>query len=292
MRGTSLLGPVVALTLISSLAACGRPAEVSEAATAADAAVAAAIGGKSAEVAAAAPASRPAISIPQLAYSYSYLLSAPAEAIRQMVGQHESACAQAGPDVCQITSASVSGEGEDKISGTLTLRATPDWLRTFRGQLEADIAKTGGRIERSSVATDDLSRSIVDTEAAIRAQIALRDRMEGLLANSRGKLPELIELRQQLAQVQADLDAGQSELRIMRARVTMAELKITYEAGAVLSPEGAWAPLGKSLAKVVEGQVAFLSGLVMLTAWVGPWLLLAGGGVWLFRRNRAKRPAA
>ena len=70
------------------------------------------------------------------------------------------------------------------------------------------------------------------------------------------------------------------------------ELKITYEAGPVLAPEGTWAPLGKSLATVVEGQVAFLSGLVMLAAWIGPWLLLAGGGIWLFRRSRAKRPAA
>jgi hypothetical protein len=219
-------------------------------------------------------------------------LSAPAEAIRQMVARHESACVQAGPTVCQITSASVSGAGEDRINGTLTLRATPDWLTAFRGKLEADIEGAGGRVVRSSVATDDLSRSIVDTEAAIRAQTALRDRMEDLLANSRGKLPELIELRKQLAQVQGELDAGQSELRMMRARVAMAELKITYEAGPVLAPEGTWAPLGKSLGTVVEGQVAFLSGLVMLAAWVGPWLLLVGGGIWLFRRNRAKRPAA
>lgn len=284
MRGTSLLGPIAALSLIAGLAACSQPAETSQ-----DNAV-------TKEAAAAAPATlqaaRPAVSIPQLAYSYSYLLSAPADAIRQMVSRHENACVAAGAATCQITGASVSGEGQDRISGALTLRATPEWLAAFRARLETDIAASGGRVVESSVDTDDLSRSIVDTEAAIRAQTVLRDRMEDLLANSRGKLPELIELRKQLAEVQGQLDAGQSELRMMRARVSMAELKITYESGAVLARDGAWAPLGASLGTVVDGQVAFLSGLVMLLAWVGPWLLLAGGGVWVFRRVRAKRPAA
>ena len=58
----------------------------------------------------------------------------------------------------------------------------------------------------STVETDDLSRSIVDTEAALRSKRALRDRLQALLQRPADKVQDLFDVEQQLTQVQTEID--------------------------------------------------------------------------------------
>lgn len=298
MRQTYVIVPSLMFAL--ALSACGQPAERTDGG-AADLAAETVAAKAAPEAEAAAPkAERPAISIPQLAYSYDYMLSAPAKAIRGMVSRHEAACAQAGPSVCQITGSAVQEAGQDQITGTLTLRATPAWLTRFRGGLEGEAKTAGGRVTRATVQSEDLSRQIVDTEATIRAKATLRDRLQVLLATRPGKLSELLELERELAQVQGELDATQSELAVMRSRVATSELKLTYESVGVLAPQGVLAPLAEAVSGVAGIVVATLAVMVTALAWTAPWALLVGGAAWVYLRRRggvravkaAKQPAA
>ena len=238
---------------------------------------------------AAAPA--PASSVPLLAYSYAYSLAAQPEAIRSLVARHEAACIQAGRAACQLTGADVTEVGEDHVRGRLSLRATPAWLSRFRAGLAAEAQAAGGRIVNATVRSEDLSRQIVDTEAALRAKSTLRDRLQALLATRPGRLSELLELERELARIQGEIDATQSQLTAMRTRVATSELVMTYESAGVLAPDGVFAPLRIAAEEFVGMAVVGLATLVRIVAWLLPWALVLGAVGWVIRRLMRKRQA-
>lgn len=232
------------------------------------------------------------LSIPQLAYSYKYALAAPPKKVRGLVSKHEQACWAAGPTVCQITGSSVTEDGPDKVAATLTLRAQPAWLRTFRAGLEADTKAAGGRMITADTASDDLSRNIVDTEAGIRARTVLADRLEAALRTRSGKVSELFEMEQQLAQVRGEIDAARSELAMMRTRVATSELRIDYRSEGVLAPSGSFAPIGEAAGDVVGIFVATLAFLIRALALLAPVAGVIGAAWWLIRTLNRRKPAA
>lgn len=286
---------IIALTL--TLAGCGKAADQTTTSTkdevAAVAADAAASPPATAEMApqvdrAVGPATEnPAVpaGVPMLAYSYNYAIEASPKAVRTLSARHEAACAAAGAAVCQVTGLEMGERGEDQLTATLYIRATPVWLKRFRAGLESEAKSAGGRVTRSGVSSEDLSRQIVDTEAALRAKTTLRDRLQGLLASRPGKLGELIELERELARVQGEIDASQSELQMMRMRVATSDLTIRYESAGVLAPQGVLSPLAGALSDFLGILVFTLAGMIRFIAWTAPWIVLGGVLLWLFRKR-------
>jgi len=271
-----------------SLAACQKAEQAAESAPAADTAAApATTAGRTG------PAERPApvLSIPQLAYVYKYALAAPPDAVRGLVARHEQVCWAAGPAVCQVTGSTVTEDGPDKVAATLTLRAQPAWLRVFRQGLESDTKAAGGRMVTTDTSSDDLSRAIVDTEAALRAKTVLRDRLEQTLRTRPGKVGEFFEMEQQLAGVQGEIDAARSELAMMKTRVATSELRIDYSSEGVLAPRGTLAPIGQAAGDVASIFVATLAFLIRALALLAPVAGLGALAWWLSRGLRGKAAA-
>lgn len=225
---------------------------------------------------------------PMLAYSYRYGLTLPASSVPDLLARHEAACTRAGFRLCQVVSSSINQVNRDVVRGELTLRATPTWLKPFRNGLAGEAKATGGRLASSRVASEDLSREIVDTEAQLRAKTTLRDRLQALLASRPGKLSDLLDVERELARVQGEIDSTQSQLAIMRGRVATSELTIDYASLGAAEPNGGWSPLAKSLRDFADIVAESLGGLVRLVAWVGPWLLVGGGLIWIFRKRLPK----
>ena len=158
-----------------------------------------------------------AVSVPMLAYEYSLGVEVPLRRLAGLVDKHEKACTDAGPAVCQVIGANTSADGGDGgARATLTIRATPAWLKTFRAQIQKDAASNGGKVANTNVQAEDLTRQIVDTEAALRAKTTLRGRLEQLLASRPGALSDLLEVDRELARVQAEIDDTQSDQPVMR----------------------------------------------------------------------------
>jgi hypothetical protein len=173
----------------------------------------------------AAPA--PALSIPQLAYVYDYAFALPANRIEQTLDYDQQACVVAGPTVCQLLGSGLTRSDRGLARGRLKLQATSAWIDHFRAGAADEAKAAGGRVDAAKLASEDLSRSLVDTEAALRAKTALRDRLQQLLAARRGKLSDVMDVEHELTQAQADLDATTSELPVMRGRVAMSKLMST-----------------------------------------------------------------
>ena len=236
------------------------------------------------EAAAQAPA-RPIVSVPMMAYRYEYALETPAEALRGLIRKHEAACIAAGPASCQMVGQTVHGEGRDQVVGELSLRAAPDWLRRFREGLDSQAREAGGRVVSSSTQSEDLTRQIVDTEAAIRAKSTLRDRLQAVLASRPGKLSELLEVERELARVQEEIDATQSALAVMRTRVATSALTIRYRSTGVIAAEGALAPLRDAVSDIVPMLIGFLAVMIRVLTLLLPLVLIVGAAVWLLRKR-------
>jgi len=235
---------------------------------------------------------RPSALLPMMAYEYLYRLEAPVKRLPELLEKHEKACVDAGPTVCQVVGAEITSEGQDSARGRLVVRAAPDWLKRFRATLKADTEAAGGRVANANVQAEDLTRAIVDTEANLRAKKSLRDRLEALLASRPGKLQELLEVERELARVQGEIDATESELAVMRTRVATSKLTIDYVSEGVIAPDSAVRPLTEAVNDVAGYFFGGLALIVILLAVLAPFALVFGPLGWLLLRWLKKRRAA
>lgn len=116
-----------------------------------------------------------------------------------------------------------------------------------------------------------------------------------MLANRTGKLDDLLQVEQELARFQAEIDAARSELAAMRGRVAMSRLTLTYDSRPPLAAPGAWTPLSEDLRGATGLFAANLGALVSLLAALTPFVVvvaLAGGLILAVRRTRRRNPPA
>jgi hypothetical protein len=224
-----------------------------------------------------------------LAYAYQTGLRIPGDRLIGVMDAHVQACQQAGPRLCQLVGSNRSGDPESYLSGSVQMRGEPSWLRTFMGGLERQADAAGGRIVSQSTSTEDLTRAIVDTEAQLRAKRALRDRLQRLLETRPGRLSDLLEAERALAQVQGEIDSVQSGLAVMRSRVSMSELTISYESSAEPLRSDLFEPLTEALANFAGWIVKGLAAIITAVAVLLPWAGLAALILWLTRGWRRTR---
>jgi hypothetical protein len=224
-----------------------------------------------------------------LAYAYQIGLELPAANVSAVVERHATACQQAGPRVCQLIGSNVSGDPESAMNGYVSMRGEPNWLRSFMSGLEAEAEQAGGRILQETTNSEDLTRAIVDTEARLRAQTALRDRLQRLLESRPGRLSDLLEVERELARVQAEIDSVQSNLAVMRTRVSMSELTLNYQSAPRPLRSDTFRPLGEALANFLGFVVAGFAAIITVIAVLLPWALVIGLIVWAALRWRKRR---
>ena len=287
------------LVMLLSLAACGsqeaaapadlpmgkmaaEPAVALEAS--ADAMAAAGVAGSAPLLGPTQPNLPPDTASPTLiAYSYAMNVELPAKQVIAARDAHVAACAAAGPARCQLLNSSSNVMGEEQVSASLQLRGTPAWLEAFRASVAADAQRLDGRVIGSSISSEDLTRQIVDTEATLRAQTQLRSRLSELLAKHQGKLADLLEVERELARVQAEIDARTSALNVMRTRIAMSDLSISYQSRGVLVSDRTADPTIAALLEFFDTVSYSFASVIRFVASILPWLLVLLPALWLIR---------
>ncbi|HVZ29658.1 MAG TPA: DUF4349 domain-containing protein [Asticcacaulis sp.] len=274
---------------VACLTACQKPAASYE--DAAPAAYAPRGGQPEAEASDAKGATEAALRVPQLAYDYSYGFSAGAANLEALVKADQSACERAGVLECQMISMTSNNDRDAAyVNKTLELRVTPHWLKTWQGQLEANVAKAHGRIVSQSVSSEDLSLQIVNTTAHIQNQQALRDRLIQIIKGSHGKIADLVEAETQLAKVQEDIDASQSALAVMQKRVATTHLTLTYQSEAVAASQGTFAPVVDACKNILRNMMGMVGILITLLSYLAvPAVILVPLAMWLLKRRKARK---
>jgi hypothetical protein len=224
-----------------------------------------------------------------LAYSYQMGLEIPAQHLANVMDAHVRACTDAGPRLCQLISSSRAGDPGSSMSGSVDLRGEPAWLRTFMGGLDAQASAAGGRVTNQATSTEDLTRNIVDTEAHIRAQTALRDRLQRMLQSHPGRLSDLLDVERELARVQGEIDSTQSELAVMRTRVAMSELTISYASAPQSVGSDTFEPLRHALTGFLGVVVIGFAAIITAIAGLLPFAIVVVPIVWAALRWRTRR---
>lgn len=229
---------------------------------------------------------QPSAGAPMLAYVYGVGLEIPARGVRPLMTSHEQACRTAGPRVCQVINSSINAQGEDQIYGNITLRAEPRWLETFRGGLEGQAKDAGGRLREQTVASEDLTRQIIDTSARLNAQKTLRDRLQQILRTRPGRLADLLETERELARVQGEIDSAESQLAVMRERVNMSLLNLSYASKPTAVTGGTFDPVISAITDFFGIVMQGLGGIIRLIAFAIPVALVLAPLGWLALRWR------
>lgn len=233
-----------------------------------------------------------AVTIPQIAYAYKYDFRLPESAIARTQAAHVALCDRLGPARCQLI-ASQSGGGEDRTAAAgLKLRVASALARQFGAALQGAVAKEGGRAMSSSIAAEDVSKAITDTDARLRQRTLLVARLTEILRTRQGKVAELVEAERSVAAAQEEIDQARGELADLRGRVAMSTVDIGYQAIAATidAPRtGLGDAVAQSWSVFVLGLVAMLSAAIFLL----PWALVAGGialAVRAWRRRTGRHP--
>ena len=215
------------------------------------------------------------VTVPQIAYSYRYDFRLPEPAVARAQAAHVALCDRLGPARCQLV-ASQSGGGENETAAaSLKLRVASALARQFGADLGAVVAREGGRPVSSSIAAEDVSKAIVDTDARLRQRTLLVTRLTEVLRTHSGKVSELVEAERSVAAAQEEIDQARGELADLRGRVAMSTVEISYRAIAptIDAPRtGVSDAVAQSWSIFVLGLGALLSTAIYLL----PWAVLAG----------------
>lgn len=220
-----------------------------------------------------------------LAYSYNYGYELPAKAVSPTMQAHAKTCMEAGPNICQVLNSNTSGGHNNYASAQLRLRAEPEWLKTFSNEMSESVKEAKGKMVNSNVSAEDLTRSILDTDARLKAQKTLRTRLEGLLETRDAKLPDLLALERELARVQGEIESQTTRLNVLKKRVSMSVVNINYQSESVAVSGGTFTPITNAL-KGFFGELSYgIAGVIEFFARILPWLIFVIlPGLWLLRR--------
>jgi hypothetical protein len=213
----------------------------------------------------------------------------PAEAMFGMMERHVRACQEAGPRLCQLIGSNRSGDPDSYVQGYVSLRGEPVWLRGFMTGVTQQTEEAGGRVTSQTTSTEDLTRAIVDTEARLRAMTTLRDRLQTLLRSRPGRLSDLLEVERELARVQGEIDATQSNLAVMRTRVSMSELTLSYESAPRSLRSDTFEPLKQAGAGFLGWIVIGFASIITIVGALLPFAIVGGLVVWLLLIWRKRR---
>lgn len=217
-----------------------------------------------------------------IAYRHSLGLTLPKGGVDPMMAAHTQACRAAGTSTCIVINSNVYSQEEDYASGNLSLRATPDWIETFLGAVDAETESAGGEVTQRSTSAEDLTRQIVDTGARLDAQKTLQSRLLNLLERRDGKLGELLQIEREYARVTGDIESIEAQLKTLRLRVSMSSLDINYQTKVPAFSSSRENPLGEAFGEFFYNLSGAIAAVITAFAVGLPWILLLALFLWIW----------
>ncbi|MFT3723572.1 MAG: DUF4349 domain-containing protein [Hyphomonadaceae bacterium] len=233
---------------------------------------------------------------PMMAYTYGWNFAVPTGEMSNLLAAHKKLCEDAGPSKCYVTGSNLNAIGKEGASGNLSMRATEAWVRDFEKGVGDGLKPFGGSIYSNNRTAEELTAQIVDNEARLKSMVAYRDSLQTMLASKPGKLSDLLEIQQTLAQAQGDIDSRESVLAALKLRVSMSVLNFSYQPEYAAASESIWRPLGDAFGDFVPSFARTLADIVRFIAGILPVLIFGGLAVFgllsifRWRGRRPKKP--
>ena len=223
-------------------------------------------------------------SMPQLAYDYGLSFRLPSDEIGKLMRRHASVCEQQGPQSCRIVGMDLSGDAErGNVRGTLNLAVAASHARAVSALMDEEASDAGARQVSATIGSEEVSKTVVDTEARTRSREQLRDRLTEVLRTRKGSVNDLVEAERKVAEVNEEIDQARSWLAETKGRVAFSKLEIDYAPAAAPASEFL-APITGALGSLAGVFGLIVAALIMVGAFIAPFLGGALGLRWARRR--------
>jgi len=204
---------------------------------------------------------------PLMAYTYSWNYAVPTGAMEALQASHKKLCEDAGPANCYVMNSSLDAIGrEEGASGVLAMRATEAWVRAFEKGVNDGLKPFGASVYATNRGAEELTAQIVDNEARLRSMTAHRDALQKMVEDKPGRLSDLLEIRQALAQAQGDIDSRRSLLAALKLRVSMSVITFYYQAEYAPAAQSIWRPVTDALGDFVPAFARTLGAIIAFVA--------------------------
>ena len=230
-------------------------------------------------------------SMPQLAYDYGLSFRLRSDEIGKLMRRHASVCEQQGAQSCRIVGMDLSGDAErGNVRGTLNLAVAASHARAVSALMDEEASDAGAKQVSATIGGEEVSKTVVDTEARIRSREQLRDRLTEVLRTRKGSVNDLVEAERKVAEVNEEIDQARSWLAETKGRVAFSPLEIDYAPAAAPASEFL-APISGALGSLAGVFGLVVAALIMVSAFIAPFLGGALGLRWARRRMRAAETA-
>ena len=190
---------------------------------------------------------------------------------------------------CEVVSSSITTKTADsEPSGVMALRVVPEDLK----KLFAYVEKLGNTAQHTTE-REDKTIVVVDTEAKIKNLTTFRDNLRAMLTKPSATVKDLVEIQQQLAQTQSELDSEAAQRKILANETEKIAVELSFRVQRSSGNAVGFAEIRNALRE--SGSVLADSTAALITVIVAaiPWLILIVPGLWLlvraWRRLRRKR---
>jgi len=144
-----------------------------------------------------------------------------------------------------------------------------------------------GKLESATVQADDVGEEYVDVTARMENARRLERRLIDLLATRTGKLKDVLDVEQSLAQVREEIERYEGRLRYLQAHTALSTLTVyVHEPVPVVGTAGT-SVMGEAFRQAWRNFVTLLAVLVQALGIVIPLGLIAGA-VWFVVRARER----
>lgn len=215
-----------------------------------------------------------------VAYRHFLTLELPRDAVAPALKASQDRCVQLGPALCQVESASlVAPTNGAPPHGAMQLRIAPDHYGAFREAAQQGADLIGDRTE-----AEDKTETVIDVEARLSNKKALRDRLRQLVLAPGAKVADLVEIEQQLANVQAELDSLAGQRKFLALETEKTFVAIEFQARPELGSPGFFSPIGRAFGNMGTVFSESLAALITFFAAILPWAVVALIPLWGLRR--------
>lgn len=195
-----------------------------------------------------------------------------------------------------LASSDVSGSPGSPRQGTWRLRVPVENFHTFCDQV-AKIAE----VERNSINSEDVTMEYYDLESYIKTRQAEMEGLRELLQKAASeKLENLLAVRKEMGDVQADLNRQMGRLKMLANLTDLTTVTVTIRERQKYDPEKRpelmekptfWTRASKTFGDSLDTLLEFGQGVTLLAIAVAPWspfLLAFGLAVWIAIRRATK----